>query len=100
MLKVIRDNIRFPDSSLGDMRSQIAACRLALRRLDELFAKFGRDTMLDAIKQIFAETEQRCRTVVSTIPDGVYEASAIYDVPQRRPQAADPCPRHRRPRRT
>jgi len=81
LLKVIRDNIRFPDSSLGDMRSQIAACRLALRRLDELFAKFGRDTMLEAIKQIFAETEQRCRAVVSTIPDGVYEASAIYDVP-------------------
>jgi N-methylhydantoinase B len=81
LLKVIRDNIRFPDSSLGDMRSQIAACRLALRRLDELFTKFGRDTMLEAIRQIFAETEQRCRAVVATIPDGVYEASSIYDVP-------------------
>jgi N-methylhydantoinase B len=81
LLKILRDNIRFPDSSLGDMRSQIAACRLALRRLDELFEKFGRDTMLDAIKQIFAETELRCRNIVSTIPDGVYEASSIYDVP-------------------
>ena len=81
LLKIMRDNIRFPDSSLGDMRSQIAACRLALRRLDELFHKFGRDTMLDAIKQIFAETEQRCRAIVATIPDGVYEASATYDVP-------------------
>src|SRR5271169_3888134 len=28
LLKIIRDNIRYPDSSLGDMRSQIAACRL------------------------------------------------------------------------
>jgi N-methylhydantoinase B len=79
--KVIRDNIRFPDSSLGDMRSQIAACRLALRRLDELFHKLGRDTMIDAIKQIFAETELRCRNIVATIPDGVYEAHATYDVP-------------------
>ncbi len=81
LLKILRDNIRYPDSSLGDMRSQIAACRLALRRLDELFHKFGRDTMLDAIKQMFSETEQRCRAVVATIPDGVYEASATYDVP-------------------
>ncbi len=81
LLKILRDNIRFPDSSLGDMRSQMAACRLALRRLDELFQKFGRDTMLESIRQIFRETEQRCRTVVATIPDGVYEASAIYDVP-------------------
>src|SRR5215469_14143499 len=44
LLKVIRDNIRFPEASLGDMRSQIAACRLAFRHLDDLFEKFGRDT--------------------------------------------------------
>ncbi len=81
LLKILRDNIRFPDSSLGDMRSQIAACRLALRRLDELFLKFGRDTMLGSIRQVFRETERRCRNIVATIPDGVYEASAVYDVP-------------------
>jgi N-methylhydantoinase B len=79
LLKIIRDNIRFPESSLGDMRSQIAACRLAFRRLDELFAKFGRDTMLAAIEQIFAETEIKCRKVVETIPDGVYEAESFLD---------------------
>ena len=73
LLKVIRDNIRFPDASLGDMRSQIAACRLAFRHLDELFQKFGRDTMLAAIQRIFEETEAKCRKVVSAIPDGVYE---------------------------
>src|ERR1700730_9676195 len=79
LLKVIRDNIRFPDSSLGDMRSQIAACRLAFRRLDELFGKFGRDTILSAIERIFAESETKCRKVVSEIPDGVYEAESFLD---------------------
>jgi N-methylhydantoinase B len=79
LLKVIRDNIRFPDASLGDMRSQMAACRLASRRLDELFAKFGRDTMLDAIQRIFAETEMKCQKVVSEIPDGVYQAESFLD---------------------
>jgi len=79
LLKVIRDNIRFPEASFGDMRSQIAACRLAFRRLDELFLKFGRDTMLAAIQRIFAETEIKCRNVVSTIPDGVYEAESFLD---------------------
>ena len=82
LLKIIRDNIRFPESSLGDMRSQIAACKLAVRRLDELFNKFGRDTMLESLRQIFDETEQRCRNIVTTIPDGVYEAHCTYDVPQ------------------
>jgi N-methylhydantoinase B len=79
LYKVIGDNIRFPDSSLGDMRSQMAACRLALRRLDELFHKFGRDTMLGAINHIFDETEAKCRKVVETIPVGTYEAESFLD---------------------
>jgi N-methylhydantoinase B len=79
LLKVIRDNIRFPDSSMGDMRSQIAACKLAHRRLDELFEKFGRDTMMAALEHIFVETETKCRKVVSQFPSGVYEAESFLD---------------------
>jgi N-methylhydantoinase B len=79
LLKVIRDNIRFPDSSLGDMRAQIAACRLAHRRLDELFEKFGKQTMIEAIEHIFAETEMKCRRTVSSFPSGVYEAESFLD---------------------
>ena len=79
LLKVIRDNIRFPDSSLGDMRAQMAACRLAHRRLDELFEKFGAETMLAGIEHIFAETEMKCRRTVSAFPSGVYEAESYLD---------------------
>jgi N-methylhydantoinase B len=79
LYRVIKDNIRFPESSLGDMKSQMAACRLAARRMDELFDKHGRDTILSAISKIFDETEQRCRNVVAQLPDGVYEASASID---------------------
>ena len=64
LYRVIKDNIRFPESSLGDMKSQMAACRLGGRRLDELFDKYGRDTLLAAIDRIFDETERKCRNVV------------------------------------
>ena len=79
LYRVISDNIRFPESSLGDMKSQMAACRLAARRLDELFRKYGRDTLVDAIQRIFDETERKCRHVVAQIPDGVYEAESWLD---------------------
>jgi N-methylhydantoinase B len=79
LYRVISDNIRFPESSLGDMKSQMAACRLAARRLDELFQKYGRDTMMAAIVQIFDETERKCRNVIANIPDGIYEAAAQID---------------------
>src|SRR6516162_2229135 len=92
LYRVIRDNIRFPESSLGDMKSQMAACRLAARRLDELFDRYGRDTLLRAIAQIFDETEIKCRNVVAQLADGVYEASAALD--DDRVALGEPVPIH------
>jgi N-methylhydantoinase B len=79
MYRVLKDNIRFPESSLGDMKSQMAACRLGTRRLDELLTKYGKETVLGAIAKIFDETEQKCRNVVAKVPDGVYESEGALD---------------------
>ena len=79
LYRLIRDNIRFPESSLGDMKSQIAACRLGMRRMEEMFRKYGKDTVLACIRQIYHETEQKCRNVVARITDGVYEAESFLD---------------------
>jgi N-methylhydantoinase B len=79
LYRVLKDNIRFPESSLGDMKSQMAACRLAVRRMTELLEKYGRDTILEAIAQIFDETERKCRNVVEKLPNGVYEAASFID---------------------
>jgi N-methylhydantoinase B len=79
LYRVLKDNIRFPESSLGDMKSQMAACRLAVRRMTELFDKYGKPTIFDAIAQIFDETERKCRNVVGKLADGVYEADSFID---------------------
>jgi len=76
--QILKDNIRYPDSSLGDLKSQLAACRLAERRLEELLRRYGRDVVLDGIGEIFSQTEARCRAVVEEIPDGVYEAESLF----------------------
>jgi N-methylhydantoinase B len=79
ILRMVRDNIRYPESSMGDLRSQMAACKLAERRLEELFTRYGRDTILTSIERIFDETEAKCRLVVRDIPDGTYEAESYLD---------------------
>jgi N-methylhydantoinase B len=89
ILRFIRDNIRFPESSMGDLRSQLAACRLGERRYNELLDRYGRDTVQTAIAAIYAETEARCRAVVESIPDGVYEAEAYIDDDMRPGQGYD-----------
>jgi N-methylhydantoinase B len=79
LYRVIKDNIRFPESSLGDMKSQMAACRLAVRRLDELFRKYGKAIVLSAIRRIFDETQVKCRNVISQLRPGVYEGESFFD---------------------
>lgn len=79
LLKIISDNIRFPDAALGDMRAQFAACRAAEQRLTELVARYGVPDVLAAIEEVFDDTEARCRAVVEGMADGVYRASACLD---------------------
>ncbi len=76
--RLIRDNIRFPDASTGDLRSQIAANRLAERRLEEMLSRYSRATVEQAIERIFDQTEAGCRAVVAELPDGVYEAESLF----------------------
>jgi N-methylhydantoinase B len=87
VLKLIRDNIRFPEASLGDLRSQVAACQLAERRLTDLHRRYGSDVVESAIATIFEQTELKCRRAVAEMPDGVYEAESLLDG-----DPADPTP--------
>jgi N-methylhydantoinase B len=77
--RVIKDNIRFPESSLGDMKSQMAACRLGVKRMEELYRKYTVSTVQACIAKIFEETELKCRNFVSQLKDGVYEAESSID---------------------
>lgn len=79
LLKVISDNIRFPEAALGDLRAQFAACRAAEQRLTELVGRYGRADVERAIEQIFDATEARCRAVVAGMADGVYRAQSRLD---------------------
>ena len=79
LYRVIKDNIRFPESSLGDMKSQMAACRLGVRRMEELYRKYGTGTVNAAIGRIFEETETKCRNMIGQLKDGVYEAESSID---------------------
>jgi len=59
-------------------RSQIAANRLAERRLEEILLRYGRAIVEQAIERIFDQTEASCRAVVADLPDGVYEAQSLF----------------------
>jgi N-methylhydantoinase B len=79
LLTMIADNIRYPESSMGDLEAQTTACNLGLKRMEELFAKYGKATVEECIQRIFAESEMHCRQVISEFQDGSYEFETEFD---------------------
>jgi N-methylhydantoinase B len=77
--QIIRDNVRYPDASLGDLRAQIASCQLGARRYGELLARYGRETVEVCIAKVWEQAELAARRVVDGIPDGRYEAESRLD---------------------
>ena len=58
----------------GDLRAQLAAHRLADRRLDELVARRGAARVHDAMDELYAYSERLVRRAIAALPDGRYEA--------------------------
>ncbi len=77
--QILRDNTRFPDAALGDMRAQIACCQLGSRRYAELIGRYGRATVEQAIQRIWEQADAKVRAVVEKIPDGTYSAESFLD---------------------
>ena len=75
VLDLVLANTRTPRVRRGDFRAQIAANRLAAERLEELMARHGRATVLDAFEEVIAYTERRTREVTGRLPDGEYHAA-------------------------
>ena len=79
VLRLIEDNIRFPESSLGDLRAQIACCRTGEERLSQICRKYGAKVFRETVETIWDQTDKLVRESVRAIPDGHYEASSFLD---------------------
>jgi N-methylhydantoinase B len=74
-------NMRNPEERRGDLRAQLAAHRLAERRLAELSERKGRASVAAAMDELHAYSERRVRAAIAALPDGRYEASDVLEAP-------------------
>jgi N-methylhydantoinase B len=79
-------NSRLPDYLKGDMWAGIAAARVGERRLLELIARYGLDTLLLAFAHHFAHGEAVTRATLASLPKGSFsleeeqDSGAVYRV--------------------
>jgi len=74
ILEIIRFNSRLPDIVTGDFHAQLAAINVGERRVLEIYEKFGRGVVAQAVEQILDHGEQLARQAVRGLPDGSWTA--------------------------
>jgi N-methylhydantoinase B len=79
ILDLLLLNVRVAEERRGDYNAQIAACRLGLRRVEEIAAVHGLSRIHLAFQQIIKRTEDRMRLAISDIADGTYRFSDVMD---------------------
>ncbi len=79
IVRVFLANARNPDERLGDLRAQIAAHRLAERRLTELVARRSPDLVRAAMDELYAYSERLVRDAIALLPDGRHEAVDVLE---------------------
>ena len=75
VLDELVSRMRNPDERRGDLRAQLAAHRLAERRVDELCERRGTEAVEAAMDELHEYSERLVRTAIAQLPDGRFEAA-------------------------
>jgi len=79
VMRIMEVNSRLPDFLKGDMWAGIAAVRIGARRLQELVAKYGKDTFLAAMQHFMDYGEQVSLRALARLPKGRFELEEEQD---------------------
>jgi N-methylhydantoinase B len=76
---LIMRNIRLEEQARGDLLTMIGAVRLGERRLQELALRYGDETIVSAMDELIAYSEDLLREEFRKLPDGTLEVEALMD---------------------
>ena len=77
--RLVRANVRVPAQTIGDFNAQFAANGIGVRRVQELCARYGADTVAAAMAGLLDYSERRMRAAIAQVPDGVYAGEDVLD---------------------
>jgi N-methylhydantoinase B len=79
VLDVIAANVRVPETVIGDLYAQLAACHVGRERLLELVARYSNRTVRAAMARTLDDAERLTRATIESIPDGEYSFADYLD---------------------
>lgn len=79
LVDVIAANVRMPDQTIGDMHAGVAAARTGERRVQQLFERYGMETVSFAMADLMDYGERLTRAQLRALPSGTYEAEDVIE---------------------
>ena len=79
LLALIYNNVRWPNEVRIDSNAMLATTKFAEKRIGEMLARYGKETVLGVIHQMFDRTERAVRAEIASIPEGTYSGEAATD---------------------
>jgi len=79
LIRIVTENVRLPNLVLGDINAELAAVRIAERRIVETVAKYGAIALDATFAWLIAVSEARARAVIEALPDGDYSTADVVD---------------------
>ena len=72
LIKILRLNVRLPDSFEGDLNAQVAACQIGRRRLISLAEKYGSEKIKYIFSELLDRSEIMTRDAIKGLPNGMF----------------------------
>ena len=79
LLDLLTLNVRVPETFLGDLNAQVAACSIGARRVGELAERFGANHLPAIAEELLARSERLARRAIARMPDGCYRYTDWLD---------------------
>jgi N-methylhydantoinase B len=79
IVRMCRARIRVPDQWYGDYLATVGAARIAERRVKELVAKHGIETVRAFVEEWFAYSERLVASVIAELPACTITGSTVHD---------------------
>src|SRR6202041_453540 len=79
ILSLLLANVRTPEEREGDLAAQIGACRVGERRIKEVVAKYGLETVNQLTDELIAYSERLGRAGLRQMPAGTFAAEGYLD---------------------
>ena len=79
LFDLIGCNIRLPDITIGDLRSQTAALEIGRDGVIELIERYGADTLRACMEEATVASEARLRARIRELPEGRYRGTYFVD---------------------